>query len=196
LHYTEDFGENWHQVEGISGRDIYIIGDPNDADYFFASDGTTVFISDDKGRSFSSVSGAMPRARRIAVIPEEKGAFYVPSMAGLQKISEYGNKVELIPNILFCDAVGVGRGKYDDSPHVIYIWGSLIGNDTRGLFMSEDNGINWVRVNDDLHHFGGPGNGHFVAGDMNVYGRVYMSSVGLGIVYFDKIDKGIEAANE
>ena len=42
-------------------------------------------------------------------------------------------------------------------------------------------------VNDDQHQFGGPGNGYFVAGDMNTYGRVYMSTVGLGVVYGDLV---------
>ena len=55
--------------------------------------------------------------------------------------------------------------------------------------MSEDEGKTWTRVNDDLHYFGGPGNGKFVVGDMNVYGRCYMSTVGLGIAYCDKTDK-------
>ena len=30
--------------------------------------------------------------------------------------------------------------------------------------------------------FGGPGNAHIVSGDMNEYGRVYMSTVGRGVV--------------
>ena len=55
--------------------------------------------------------------------------------------------------------------------------------------MSEDNGETWSRVNDDLHRFGGTGNGVFVSGDMNEYGRCYMSTVGLGIIYCDKNDK-------
>ena len=40
-----------------------------------------------------------------------------------------------------------------------------------------------MRVNDDAHEFGGPANGQFVMGDVNTYGRVYMSTAGRGIVY-------------
>ena len=58
-----------------------------------------------------------------------------------------------------------------------------------GLYMSEDQGGTWVQVNDDAHRFGGTGNGVFVSGDMNVYGRCYMSTVGLGIIYCDKVEK-------
>ena len=39
------------------------------------------------------------------------------------------------------------------------------------------------RINDDEHQFGGPGNGKFIVGDMNTFGTVYMSTVGMGIVY-------------
>lgn len=40
-----------------------------------------------------------------------------------------------------------------------------------------------MRVNDDAHEFGGPANGQFVMGDVNIYGRVYMSTAGRGIMY-------------
>jgi hypothetical protein len=52
-----------------------------------------------------------------------------------------------------------------------------------GIYCSEDMGENWKRINDDQNQFGGPGNGAFIVGDWNVYGRFYMSTVGLGIVY-------------
>jgi hypothetical protein len=48
---------------------------------------------------------------------------------------------------------------------------------------SDDRGLSFVRVNDAAHEYGGPANGQFVLGDANVYGRVFMSSAGRGIVY-------------
>ena len=38
-------------------------------------------------------------------------------------------------------------------------------------------------LSDSKHQFGGPGNGQFLEGDQNVFGRFYMSSIGLGIIY-------------
>ena len=89
----------------------------------------------------------------------------------------------------FCEAVGLGKPKNDGDPYVIYVWGTPKDSDVKGIYMSEDEGETWVRVNDDLHQFGGTGNGEFVVGDMNVYGRCYMSTVGLGIAYCDKNEK-------
>ena len=51
-----------------------------------------------------------------------------------------------------------------------------------GLYRSDDQGTTWTRINDDQHQFGGPGNAQIVCGDMNVYGRVYMSTVGRGVI--------------
>jgi hypothetical protein len=53
----------------------------------------------------------------------------------------------------------------------------------QGLFRSLDGGSHWQRINDDAHQYGGPGDGRFIVGDMNVFGRVYMSTAGRGIVY-------------
>jgi hypothetical protein len=64
----------------------------------------------------------------------------------------------------------------------VFIWGTVAGG-KRGLYRSTDQGANWIRINDDAHQFGGPGNGQFVVGDMNIEGVVYMSTVGRGIVY-------------
>jgi large repetitive protein len=58
-----------------------------------------------------------------------------------------------------------------------------------GIFSSTDKGATWTRVNDDAHQYGGPGNGQFVQGDMNTYGRVYMSTAGRGIAYGSTIQE-------
>jgi hypothetical protein len=64
----------------------------------------------------------------------------------------------------------------------VYIWGRVSGG-ARGVYRSIDGGNTWLRINDDTHQYGGPGNGQFVIGDANVYGRVFMSTAGRGIVY-------------
>ena len=78
-------------------------------------------------------------------------------------------------------AVGFGKAEREGAYPAVYIWGTVDG--LRGIWRSLDEGRNWVRINDDAHQYGGPGDGRFIVGDMNVFGRVYMSTAGRGIVY-------------
>ncbi|MCQ2091148.1 MAG: 1,4-beta-glucanase [Fibrobacter sp.] len=92
-------------------------------------------------------------------------------------------------------AVGIGKAKEGADYETIYIWGGTkdsIGEkqwggteykySTIGIYRSTDKCKTWERINDDMHQFGGPGNGKFVVGDMNTYGVVYMSTVGRGTI--------------
>ena len=189
-YWTEDLGESWNEVEGLIGGGFYIIGDPNNADYVYASAKETFYVSSDGGKSFTKNKELYPRNSRLCVDPHNEGTIYFAYGAGMMVSKDYGKTAENISTVKICDAVGLGKAKNDGDPLVIYIWGTPMDQDTAGLYMSEDEGGTWVRINDDLHQFGGTGNGVFVSGDMNVYGRCYMSTVGLGIAYCDKNDKG------
>lgn len=92
-------------------------------------------------------------------------------------------------------AVGIGKAKEGADYETIYIWGGTreyVGEgqwggkeyrySTVGLYRSTDKCKTFERINDDMHQFGGPGNGKFVQGDMNNYGVVYMSTVGRGLI--------------
>lgn len=188
-YYTDDFGKTWTKCEGISGSDIYFLGDPNNSDYVYACGKSVVFLSSDGGKTFSRMQIVSPSFSRLCADPSEEGTFYIPAGAGLFKATDHGENATLVDGIKYCEAVGLGKAKNEGDPYVIYIYGTPKDSDVKGVYMSEDNGATWVRVNDDLHNFGGTGNGVFISGDMNVYGRCYMSTVGLGIAYFDKNEK-------
>ncbi len=188
-YYTEDLGTTWSVSEGLIGSGFYILGDPENPDYIYACGSSSAYTSSDGGKTFSRMTGTEPSFKRFCVIPGEEGSFYMPSISGLVKVTNHGESFELVPNVKYCEAVSIGKPKNDGDPYVIYMWGMSMEADKKGLYMSEDNGQTWVRINDDLHQFGGTGNGGFVSGDLNVYGRCYMSTVGLGIIYCDKIEK-------
>ncbi|MGN1134658.1 MAG: WD40/YVTN/BNR-like repeat-containing protein [Oscillospiraceae bacterium] len=188
-YYTDDFGKTWTKCDGISGSDIYFLGDPNNSNYVYACGKSVVFLSSDGGKTFSRMQIVSPSFSRLCADPSEEGTFYIPAGAGLFKATDHGENSVLVDGIKYCEAVGLGKAKNEGDPYVIYIYGTPKDSDVKGVYMSEDNGATWVRVNDDLHNFGGTGNGVFISGDMNVYGRCYMSTVGLGIAYFDKNEK-------
>jgi xyloglucan-specific exo-beta-1,4-glucanase len=83
--------------------------------------------------------------------------------------------------VTYAAAVGFGKAAPGTAYPTIYIWGTVKG--VRGVYRSTDVGVNWTRINDDDHEYGGPGNGQFILGDMNLFGRVFMSTAGRGVVY-------------
>ena len=189
---TEDWGNTWEKVEGIAGNQgVYLIGDPVNKDYVYGSSNGKVLVSADGGKSFKNKYDTSAQYKRLAIAPGVEGTFYVPGGgSGLLVSTDHGENFALVPGLKFCDAVGLGKPKNDGDPYVIYVSGTPKEEGAvKGFYMSEDNGETWVRVNDDLHQFGGIGNGEFVAGDMNVYGRCYIATVGLGIAYCDKNEK-------
>lgn len=188
--YTEDLGQTWTQCEGIMGQNMYLIGDPNNADYVYAYGNDKLYVSSDGGRTFEKIGNELFLAeRRLAVHPDEEGVFYIPAGAGLYKATDHGAAFERLGAVKYCQSVSLGKPKNEGDPYVLYMYGTIDGSAENGIYMSEDEGATWTQINDEAHRFGGTGNGGWISGDLNVYGRCYMSTVGLGIVYCDKTEK-------
>jgi hypothetical protein len=60
----------------------------------------------------------------------------------------------------------------------LYAVGAVSG--VYGIFRSDDIGSHWIRINDDRHQYGMLGD---ISGDPRIYGRVYVGTLGRGIVY-------------
>ena len=186
IYYSDDLGKTWTKSEGGVGAKK-IICDPVNPDYVYAASGGAFFYSEDGGKTFTqNMTLSIFTAARPVVAPGKEGVVYYPAM-GLQVSTDYGKTFTRMDTLAACMAVGLGKGKTDSDPYTIFVWGKPTNDDPMGLYWSEDEGKTWSRANDDEHQFGGPGNGYFVAGDMNTYGRVYMSTVGLGVVCGDLV---------
>ena len=186
IYYSDDLGKTWTKSEGGVGAKK-IICDPVNPDYVYAASGGAFFYSEDGGKTFTqNMTLSIFTAARPVVAPGKEGVVYYPAM-GLQVSTDYGKTFTRMDTLAACMAVGLGKGKTDSDPYTIFVWGKPTNDDPMGLYWSEDEGKTWSRANDDEHQFGGPGNGYFVVGDMNTYGRVYMSTVGLGVVYGDLV---------
>jgi xyloglucan-specific exo-beta-1,4-glucanase len=99
---------------------------------------------------------------------------------GLTYTTNSGTSWTTVPNVTYCRAVGFGKAATGAIYPAVYIWGTVSG--VKGIFRSTNQGASWTRINDDAHEWGGVGNGNFVMGDLNVYGRAYMATVGRGLV--------------
>ena len=166
-----------------------IMADQVNPEYVYAASGSTFYYSSDRGKTFTPNNDlAVFSSTRPVAVPGVEGKLYYPAM-GLQVTEDHGKTFTRIDTVANCKMVGLGRGKNDGDPCTLFIWGQPTNEDPEGLYWSEDEGKTWKRINDDRHQFGGTGNGMFVYGDFNVYGRVYMSSLGLGVVYGDLVQE-------
>jgi len=195
-------------VTGLDGQAQYarIVCDPVDADVFYVLNQQGKLLkSTDKGASFAVAGSVQDDAKGlyqssnglIRTVPGRKGHLWAPldqtqswaengkySTNGLAFSDDGGATWKRFPAVSSAHAVGLGKAADGAAYETLFIWGVAGGADQPlGVYYSVDQGATWKRMNDDRHQYGGPGNGAFVQGDMNVFGRVYMSGAGRGLIY-------------
>lgn len=177
-------GSSWSAVSGISINTRPVADGFNSAK-FYAYNGSTgeLLMSTNGGSSFAKTV-ANPGTGGSAIIrtvPGKEGNVWVAlNGGGLTYTQNSGGSFTKILNVSNCLAVGIGKAATGATYETVFIYG-VVGGIT-GIFRSIDKGANWIRMNDDAHEYGGPGNGTFIVGDMNTFDRVYMSTAGRGIV--------------
>ncbi len=208
VYRTTDNGTTWESVTGLDGQCQYarFVPDPVNPDKFYLVDAQGYLkLSTDGGASFANAGTRLQNDAAgeyynggglIRTVPGKEGHLWVPldqaqtwlakgySENGLAYTEDGGNSWIRLPNVSTAISVGLGKAKEGAEYPTVYIWG-IAGSaeNPLGIYRSTDKGETWERLNDGMHQFGGPGNGGFVVGDMNVFGVVYMSTIGRGIIY-------------
>ncbi len=204
---STDNGKTWTAVEGLDGQSQYarITPDPVNPEKFYLVDAQGYLkLSTDGGATFANAGTRLQNDASgeyynggglIRTVPGREGHLWVPldqsqvwlakgySENGLAYTEDGGATWNRVAGVSTAIAVGVGKAKEGSDYETIFIWGIAGGADNPlGIYRSTDKGKTWIRVNDDTHQYGGPGNGNFVQGDMNHFGVVYMSTIGRGLV--------------
>ncbi|WP_373990916.1 exo-alpha-sialidase [Duganella sp. BuS-21] len=184
-HRSADDGATWAEVKGLNTQRGRAVADPVDARKFYALVEDRLLLSTDAGASFAPTAArlASPRgSKAVRAVPGREGDLWVALYdGGLARSTDSGASFAALPQVRYAAAVGFGKAAPGASFPTVYIWGEVDG--IRGVFRSTDSGASWLRINDDRHQYGGPGDAQFVVGDMNTFGVVYMSTAGRGIVY-------------
>jgi xyloglucan-specific exo-beta-1,4-glucanase len=181
-YYSSDAGDAWQPVQGLNGARP--TADPVNPNKFYAVRGNSVMVSTDKGASFAPAPASLAsgQGRVVRAAPEREGDIWVALYdGGLARSTDSGASFTNFTKVSYAAAVGFGKAAPGASYPTVYIWGQIDG--VRGVYRSTDSGANWLRINDDRHQYGGPGDAQFVVGDSNTFGVVYMSTAGRGIVY-------------
>ncbi len=213
MSYSDDLGQTWTACSGITSaygsKPTYMYVDPEDpslvyayATYYnsswfysktepdFSDAHYTLCVSTDYGATFTGTDVAMydqcDSAGRIAVLDDDTlvlGAGWY----GMYKATNQGKTIEKVETVSYCKTVGYGAPEKEGDVNTLYIYGKPEETDPEGIYRSQDGGETWVLINKD-HLYGGTGNGNFLVGDMNEFGKVYMSTVGCGIIYGELSD--------
>ena len=97
---------------------------------------------------------------------------------GLWHSTDSGASFTRLAGVDKADSIGFGKPATGSSYPALYTSAQIGG--VRGIFRSDTAGATWVRINDGNHQWGWTGAA--ITGDPRVYGRVYVSTNGRGII--------------
>lgn len=194
---TFDNGNTWQQVTGLPDN-TRVIADPVNAAKFYAVDlfGGKLFTSADSGKVFDehhlNLSNGLPGQgsrgdvrggqNRLYAAPGNEGDLWLPASGGLYHTTDIDKPFKQIKGVEQIHGFGFGKAAPGKKYPALYLAGIINGTD--GIYRSDDEGKNWIRINDDKHNWGLILQ---ISGDPKRYGRVYVGTHGRGIFYGDRV---------
>ncbi|CAM5392943.1 cellulose binding domain-containing protein [Streptomyces fumanus] len=188
VRYTTGFGTSWSASSGIPAGAV-VESDRVDPKTFYGFKSGTFYVSTDGGATFTaSPATGLPDGDsvRFKALPGTKGDIWLAGgeaggTYGLWHSTDGGKSFGRLANVGEADTIGFGKAAPGASYQTLYTSAKIGG--VRGIFRSTDRGATWTRINDDAHQWGWTGAA--ITGDPRVYGRVYVSTNGRGVVYGD-----------
>ncbi|MEE1753755.1 xyloglucanase [Streptomyces sp. SP18CS02] len=187
VHTASGFGSSWTASRGIPAG-ATVESDRVDPKTFYGFKSGTFYVSRDGGVSFTARATGLPVSGdvRFKAVPGRGGDIWLAGGAaagqyGLWHSTDAGATFTRAAGVEQADTIGFGKAAPGAAYQTLYTSARIGG--VRGIFRSIDAGATWVRVNDDAHQFGWTGAA--ITGDPRIYGRVYVSTNGRGIVYGD-----------
>ncbi|PIM71793.1 xyloglucanase [Streptomyces sp. JV178] len=193
VRYTTGFGTSWQESSGIPSGAI-VESDRVDPKTFYGFKSGKFYVSTDGGATFTaSNASGLPSGDsvRFKALPGTKGDVWLAGgetggAYGLWHSTDGGATFTKLSNVVQADTIGFGKAAAGASYQTLYSSAKIGG--VRGIFRSTDKGATWTRINDDAHQWGWTGAA--ITGDPRVYGRVYLSTNGRGVIYGDTSDTG------
>jgi hypothetical protein len=197
-YYTKDNGSKWIKIETLP-ENTRVIADPVNSLKFYAIDlfAGKLFISSNGSFSFEEYTldlpGGLPVKTnkrgdgrggqdRIYATPGLEGDLWIAAFDGLYHSKNEGGIFVKMDKVEEIHAFGFGKPATGQEFPAIYLVGTI--NNIRGIFRSDNEAKDWVRINDDQHQWGLVLQ---ITGDPKLYGRVYVGTHGRGIFYGDPL---------
>jgi hypothetical protein len=177
--FTTNKGGAWTSCAGLPSGAM-LAADRVNPGTFYATSGGTLYLSTDGGASFAAVN-AFPGSGAPRPVFGQAGEVWVAASGGLYRFTNSGRARTQVTTVSSATGVGFGQAASGQTHPAVFIIGTVGGQ--YGFFRSDDGaGAGWTRINDDAHQYGWL-QGNYIAGDQDVYGRVYLTTGGRGYIY-------------
>ncbi|TFY66171.1 hypothetical protein EVG20_g4923 [Dentipellis fragilis] len=163
--------------------DAAIASDKKNNSIFYGASGSKFYISTDGGKTFTSPStlGSSTAPVKIVVHPNITGDVWVSTDKGIFHSTDSGSTFAKLPGVSQAWAIALGAPAKSGGYPALFAAANIGGV---GYFRSDDQGVNWVQINDAAHGFGSA-SANVLTADPRIYCRVYIGTNGRGIVYGD-----------
>lgn len=179
---TSDFGKTWSTCDIPAGSMIET--DKVNPDKFYAAYDGSIYMSEDRGKTFEPLTSMLVSNFTWQACPDTEGELWL-AVGGVGTYLLDTNTATLTntsTTVTACDAITMGKAKNEGDYMALYMLGEANG-EGYGVYISEDKGVTWRRINDDTQKWGNVNK--VISGDPKTYGRVYISTNGRGIIRGD-----------
>ena len=159
IYYSDDLGANWTKCSGAPNiehglwvYDTTMASDRIDGDTFYVSFYRYMYVSRDRGRTFTIVSSNVPDGQKCVQIeasPTESGTVILASGRGAYITRDYGATFTEMGDF---EASKVTFGMGEENP-IIYLFDK--SDAKTGLYTSYDMGVNWTKMDTNGNNFCG-----------------------------------------
>lgn len=184
LYFTDDWGKNWSKlsVDNVCGTKPVASLVENNKWYIADKTGVlkTVFYGGGKLTVEKTAVVGSSGIVQIEVVRQDNDELvYIPRRSGGIGVWD-GKRMSYKMTSLACGNISAGKKHPESMYPTFFVYGKIDGKE--GVYRTIDNFSTVVLVTDDAHRYGGLGNASMIEADQNVFGRVYMSSWGRGIL--------------
>jgi xyloglucan-specific exo-beta-1,4-glucanase len=179
VHFSTNNGSSWTPSAGIPSG-ARVASDRVNPMKFYGIVNGTFYVSTNGGANFTAAATGLPTSAKIKAVPGREGDIWLAGgEGGLWHSTNSGTSFAELTNVEEANTIGFGMAAPGQSYMALY--SSAQVNGVRGIFRSDNAGMNWIRINDDQHQYGSTDAA--ITGDPRVFGRVYLSTNGRGIIY-------------
>src|SRR5215468_10239451 len=179
VNFSTNNGSSWTQSAGIpSGARVG--SDRVNPMKFYGFANGTFYVSANGGANFTAAATGLPSNSKFKAVPGREGDIWLAGAeGGLWRSTNSGASFTRVTSVEEANTIGFGMAAPGQNYMALY--SSAQVNGVRGIFRSTDAGATWVRINDDQHQYGSTDAA--ITGDPRVFGRVYISTNGRGVIY-------------